>query len=229
MRLSRHRKPSFHLAFLGSPRESHRGGRGGSDVMESLIAVLKPYLHQYGYWTVFFAIMLEDFGLPVPGEAVLVASALLASEGAMQIVPLLLTAWIAAVIGDNIGYTIGRFGGRFLVFHYGHYVFVTKSRLEYAEGFFGKYGKIVVIGARFFLILRQLNGIVAGISKMDWRYFLPYNAIGAALWVGLWGTLFYVLGQTVTHVANVFETFLFIAFMVTVVVVGFYLWRSRKK
>jgi membrane protein DedA with SNARE-associated domain len=197
--------------------------------MESLIAVLKPYLHQYGYWTVFFAIMLEDFGLPVPGEAVLVASALLASEGAMQIVPLLLTAWIAAVIGDNIGYTIGRFGGRFLVFHYGHYVFVTKSRLEYAEGFFGKYGKIVVIGARFFLILRQLNGIVAGISKMDWRYFLPYNAIGAALWVGLWGTLFYVLGQTVTHVANVFETFLFIAFMVTVVVVGFYLWRSRKK
>jgi membrane protein DedA with SNARE-associated domain len=197
--------------------------------MESLIAVLKPYLHQYGYWTVFFAIMLEDFGLPVPGEAVLVASALLASEGAMQIVPLLLTAWIAAVIGDNIGYTIGRFGGRFLVFHYGHYVFVTKSRLEYAEGFFGKYGKIVVIGARFFLILRQLNGIVAGISKMDWRYFLPYNAIGAALWVGLWGTLFYVLGQTVTHVAKVFETFLFIAFMVTVVVVGFYLWRSRKK
>jgi membrane protein DedA with SNARE-associated domain len=197
--------------------------------MESLIAFLKPYLHQYGYWTVFFAIMLEDFGLPVPGEAVLVASALLASQGLMKIVPLLLIAWTAAVTGDNIGYMIGRFGGRFLVLHYGHYVFVTKSRLEYAEGFFRRYGKIVVIGARFFLILRQLNGIVAGISKMDWRYFLPYNAIGAALWVGLWGTLLYLLGQTVTHFANIFGTFLFIAFIITVAGVGLYLRWCRKK
>jgi membrane protein DedA with SNARE-associated domain len=148
---------------------------------------VKPYLDHYGYWALFGAILLENFGLPVPGETLLIASALLASQGKMHIVPLLVTACIAAITGDNIGYAIGRFGGRRLVFRYGRYVLITEERLQKAEGFFRRYGGVVVAVARFLAGLRQLNGIVAGTVKMRWRRFLVYNMLGAALWVAFWG------------------------------------------
>ena len=163
--------------------------------MSDFFITVKPYLDHYGYWALFGAILLENFGLPVPGETLLIASALLASQGKMHIVPLLVTACIAAITGDNIGYAIGRFGGRRLVFRYGRYVFITEERLQKAEGFFRRYGGAVVVMARFFAVLRQLNGIVAGTAKMRWYRFLLYNILGAALWVTFWGMLFYELGE----------------------------------
>ena len=163
--------------------------------MSDFFITVKPYLEHYGYWAVFGAILLENFGLPVPGETLLIAGALLASRGKMHIVPLLVTACIAAVTGDNMGYAIGRFGGRRLVFRYGRYVLITEERLRKAEGFFGRYGGAVVVMARFLAVLRQLNGIVAGTVKMSWYRFLLYNMLGAALWVTFWGMLFYELGE----------------------------------
>lgn len=164
-------------------------------MVSSAMVSLQPYLNHYGYWAVFGAILLENFGIPVPGETLLIAGALLASQGKMDIRSLLVTACIAAVTGDNIGYAIGRFGGRRLVFSYGRYVLITEQRLQKAEGFFRKYGGVVVVMARFLAVLRQLNGIVAGTAKMSWRRFLAYNMLGAALWVGFWGMLFYELGE----------------------------------
>ncbi|MEJ2431386.1 MAG: DedA family protein [Deltaproteobacteria bacterium] len=159
--------------------------------MSDLLTTVKPYLDQYGYWALFGAILLEDFGMPVPGETLLIASAFLASQGEMHLVPLLLIACVAAVTGDNIGYAIGRFGGRKLVLRYGHYVLISEQRLQKAEGFYRRYGGAVVVMARFFAVLRQLNGIVAGTTKMSWRRFLLYNVLGAALWVSFWTMLFY--------------------------------------
>jgi membrane protein DedA with SNARE-associated domain len=164
-------------------------------MVSSAIVSLQPYLNHYGYWAVFGALLLENLGLPVPGETLLIAGALLASRGKMDIVTLLGTAGVAAVTGDNIGYAIGRFGGRRLVFRYGRYVFITEGRLNKAEGFFRRYGGAVVVMARFFAVLRQLNGIVAGTVKMRWQRFLAYNILGAALWAGFWGMLFYELGE----------------------------------
>ena len=163
--------------------------------MSDLLTTVKPYLEQYGYWALFGAILLENFGMPVPGETLLIASALLASQGEMHIVPLLLIACVAAVTGDNIGYAIGRFGGRKLVLRYGHYVLISEKRLQKAEGFYGRYGGAVVVMARFLAVLRQLNGIVAGTTKMSWRRFLLYNVLGATLWVTFWSMLFYELGE----------------------------------
>ena len=84
--------------------------------MSDFVFTLKPYLNHCGYWALFGAILLENLCLQLPGETLLIASALLASQGHMHIVPLLLIACVAAVTGDNIGYAIGRFGGRRLVF-----------------------------------------------------------------------------------------------------------------
>ena len=177
--------------------------------MSDFFITVKPYLEHYGYWAVFGAILLENFGLPVPGETLLIAGALLASRGKMHIVPLLVTACIAAVTGDNMGYAIGRFGGRRLVFRYGRYVLITEERLRKAEGFFGRYGGAVVVMARFLAVLRQLNGIVAGTVKMSWYRFLLYNMLGAALWVTFWGMLFYELGESASSFGAGFNSLQF--------------------
>jgi membrane protein DedA with SNARE-associated domain len=199
--------------------------------MSDLLVSVKPYLDQYGYWAVFGAILLEDFGVPVPGETLLIAGALFASQGHMHILPLLLIGWIGAVTGDNIGYAIGRFGGRLLILRYGPYLLVSQRRLEYAEAFFRRRGGAVVVAARFFAVLRQLNGIVAGMARMPWWQFLPYNALGAALWVGFWGTLFYLLGGKAIGIGLAFKKlqFFLIAGLIFVVAsVGIYLVRRHK-
>ena len=163
--------------------------------MDHLLRALDPLLRQYGYLAVFAAIFLEDFGVPMPGETLLIAAALLASRGSFNIFILIVTAWSAAVLGDNVGYAIGRFGGRRLVLRFGRYVLITDSRLGRAEKFFESRGAVVVVIARFIEILRQLNGIIAGIAGMRWWRFLVYNAVGAALWVGFWSVLFFHLGR----------------------------------
>lgn len=189
--------------------------------MSDFFLTVKPYLNHYGYWALFGALLVESFGMPVPGETLLIASALLASHGEMHIVPVLLIACAAAVTGDNIGYAIGHFGGRKLVLRYGHYVLISEQRLQKAEGFFDRYGGAVVVIARFLAVLRQLNGVVAGTVKMSWHRFLAYNILGAALWVGFWGMLFYELGEKaarfVTGINKV--EFLLIFGVVTVLVI----------
>lgn len=198
--------------------------------MSDFFLTVKPYLDHYGYWALFGAILLEDFGLPVPGETMLIASALLASQGEMHIVPLLLIACVAAVSGDNIGYAIGRFGGRRLVLRYGRYALITEERLNKAEGFFRRYGGAVVVMARFLAGLRQLNGIVAGTVKMSWRRFLAYNMLGAVLWVGFWGMLFYELGEKAARLGagiNKVEFLLIFGVVTALVILVVHLLRGR--
>ena len=185
---------------------------------------IEQYIDQYGYWAVFVGVLLEDLGIPMPGETMLIAGATVAgSTGEMSIVLLLLTAWAAAVTGDNLAYAIGRFAGRRLVVKYGHMVFITARRLERAERFYERYGPHVVVIARFLTLLRQLNGIAAGISNMRWWTFLFYNALGAALWAGFWGSLSYWLGTRAENLTGALRTaapFLTaIGLVVTVIVV----------
>jgi membrane protein DedA with SNARE-associated domain len=123
----------------------------------------------------------------------------LASQGTLHIVPLMAVAWIAAVLGDNIGYAIGRFGGRQLVLRFGRHLGITGERLDRVESFFARYGGAVVLFARFFVVLRQLNGIVAGTLGMGWWRFAAFNGAGAALWVALWAVGVYALGRDVGH------------------------------
>jgi membrane protein DedA with SNARE-associated domain len=110
---------------------------------------------------------------------------------------------VAAVVGDNIGYAIGRFGGRALVIRYGRYVLLTEQRLNRAEKFFDRHGPAIVTVARFIDGLRQLNGLLAGITGMPWRRFLMFNALGAGLWVGVWVIVGYAAGS---HISVIYAT-----------------------
>lgn len=161
----------------------------------SFVDAVHRFVVDYGYLAVFLGILLEDFGLPTPGETMLIAGSVLASHGSLSIVWLLPIAWLGAVIGDSIGYLIGATGGHRLLVRYGSRVGITLERLQKVEEFFARYGDIVIVFARFFIILRQFNGIVAGSLEMAWPRFFLYNSIGAALWVGFWGGLTYWLGR----------------------------------
>jgi membrane protein DedA with SNARE-associated domain len=175
--------------------------------IEHYAALAEPYLREYGIAAVFVVVCLEAFGVPLPGETLVIASGLLASRGDMNIVLLVGAIWSAAVLGDNIGYAIGMFGGRRLVLRHGARVGITEPRLARVEGFFSRYGAEIVMVARFFVGLRQLNGLIAGTVGMPWPRFLLYNAIGAALWTGVWGLGAYVLGHHISAILPWFHRF----------------------
>lgn len=165
--------------------------------MNSLIATAHPFILQYGYVALFGVLFVESFGLPLPGETFLVAASFLATQGQLNIWLVGLTAWTAVVLGDNIGYAIGRFGGRKLVIRHGARVGISAERLSKTERFFAHYGPEIVIVARFFPVLRQLNGIIAGSAGMTWQRFLIYNTLGGLLWVGAWCTGVYYFGHQI--------------------------------
>src|SRR5262249_41510852 len=104
----------------------------------------------------------------------------------MSLPALLICAWAGAVLGDNVGYLIGRKLGRAAVARYGAKIGLDGARFAAVEGVFARYGAATVAFARFVNVLRQLNGVVAGTLGMSWSRFLLFNALGAALWVGLW-------------------------------------------
>jgi membrane protein DedA with SNARE-associated domain len=160
---------------------------------------LEPTLDRFGYLSLGL-VFLEDFGVPVPGETVLIIAAVYAGTGRLSLWLVALIAFIAAILGDNVGFGIGHFGGRPLAERYGKYIFLTPDRLDKTASFFDRHGGKVIVIARFVEGLRQANGIIAGITGMHWKKFLPFNMLGAALWVGLWVSVGYFSGSNIDSI-----------------------------
>jgi len=183
-----------------------------------------PILDKWGYLSVAAFIGVESFGVPAPGQTIMVAAAIYAGAGRLNIYGVAAIAFVAAVLGDNVGYWIGVRGGRKAVHRFGKYIFITPERLERAEKFFARRGNRIVLVARFIDGLRQLNGVIAGITAMPWRTFLIYNTVGAAIWVGWWTTVAYLLG---THLVEIIESahrYKWWATVVVVAAIGTYVW-----
>ncbi|MBG7698024.1 DedA family protein [Streptomyces sp. MC1] len=186
------------------------------------LAHLEPLLGHYGYWAVGAVVLVEDFGVPAPGETILLAAGVYAGAGRLNIVAVGLIAFVAAVAGDNLGYLIGRVGGRAFVHRWGKYIFLTPKRFEAAEAFFTRHGGKIVTVARFVEGLRQANGVIAGTTGMHWRRFLAFNALGAALWVGLWTTLAYLAGSHITAIYDEIRRYqLYVVIALAAVVAAF--------
>src|SRR6476620_843816 len=198
--------------------------------LPGFLNALSGILQQYGLWAIGLLITLEDFGIPVPGETILIAGSIYAGAGRLNIVAVGLVGFIAAVIGDNIGFAIGHFGGRRLALRWGKYVFLTEERLDKAEAFFDRRGAIVITFARFVEGLRQANGIIAGITGMHWLRFVIFNAIGAALWVGTWITIGYFAGNNITTVYHYITLYSYYVLAgLVVLIVGYVVWRRRRR
>lgn len=179
--------------------------------LPGVLHALEPALNHFGYLAVLGLVFIEDFGVPVPGETVLILAAVYAGAGRLNVVLVGLLGFCGALLGDNVGFAIGHFGGRPLIERYGRYAFLTPERIARATGFFQRHGGWIIIVARFIEGLRQANGIIAGLSGIRWAKFLVFNAIGAALWVGAWVSVGYLSGShigTIYHDATRHSTYL---------------------
>ncbi len=187
-------------------------------------------VEHYGYLAVALGILLEHFGLPTPGETLLISGSLAASRGLLNIYVLLPIAWLAGVVGNSVGYGIGLSGGNRLLLRYGGRIGITEANLKRVEGLFARFGAFVIVFARFVPILRQFSGIVAGTLEMPWWRFTALNAVGCALWVGFWGGTAFWLGKRFYAFSQTFTSYkppLYGAIGVVIVVgIGYFLWRT---
>ena len=151
---------------------------------------------RYGYAVVFGGVFLENAGLPVPGETALLAGAALAHYGRLNLMRVIATAIVAAVLGDNLGFLIGRRLGRGVAARHGWRVGLTPRRLEQFDRFFDRHGARTVFIARFVTGLRVFGALLAGASGLRWSKFLFYNATGALAWSTIFGGVGYALAYS---------------------------------
>lgn len=160
------------------------------------LATLQNALDNFGYAAVALFILVESSGVPFPGETMLLLASFYAAVSHQLQIPLVIAcAAFGAIIGDNIGYTIGRSGGRAFVVRYGKYVFIKPEHLALAEAYFAKHGNKTVFFGRFVALLRAWAAFLAGVNHMHWRTFLFYNAVGGILWATIYGTIGYIAGR----------------------------------
>ena len=184
---------------------------------------------RFGYLGVFGLVFIESFGIPAPGETAIIAGSTYAGTGGLNILLVALVAFVAAVTGDSVGYLIGRTGGRGLVLRYGRYLRLTPQRLERVERFMARRGALMVIVARFIEGLRQLNGVVAGVTRMPFARFLVCNAIGAALWVGVWSAAGYFAGNHLPAISAAIHRYQNYAIALAVVLIAGYAVRHTRR
>ena len=190
---------------------------------------MQDLIHTYGLWVLFTAVMLESMGIPMPGEIAVVTAAIYAgSTHQVSIISVVLIAATAAIIGDNIGYLVGRSIGIRLLARYGKYVRLTEQRLKVGEYLFSLHGGKIVFFGRFVALLRTYAGLLAGANRMNWPYFLIMNGLGGICWATLFGSGAYVFGEQISRVAGPLSILLLIA-AVCLAVVGVLFYRHHEK
>jgi membrane protein DedA with SNARE-associated domain len=160
---------------------------------------LDQLIVHHGPALLFFIVALESSGVPIPGETTLVAAGVLASNGRMNIAVVIFAAAAGAIVGDNIGYWIGRTGGRRLLDRWGPVRRFTARVMPPSERFFERHGPKTVFLARFIAGLRVTAAWMAGISRMNWWKFLMWNAAGGIVWATAVGLIAYYFGQAVAN------------------------------
>jgi membrane protein DedA with SNARE-associated domain len=189
---------------------------------------IEGWLSSYGYIVVFVLVMLESLGLPVPGETALIAAALYAgSTGNLAIETVIVVAAAAAIIGDNIGFAIGRYGGARVLVKYGHKVRLHEGRLRIGIWLFRHHGGKVVFWGRFVSILRTYAAFLAGANRMSWPRFLVFNTAGGILWATVFGLGYYLFGDVLERLSTTIDVGLGVLGILTVA--GFVFWVRRRE
>jgi len=161
-----------------------------------LFDLIRAHLAEHGYWTVAIALLLENAGVPVPGETILLLASFLAySEHHLSLVYIIFVATAACTAGDNLGFLIGFYGGRPLLARYSKFFRVTPETIAKGEDLFERYGAATILVARFIAGLRIVAGPLAGVLRMNWRKFVISNFVGAALWVTVITCAGYIFGK----------------------------------
>jgi membrane protein DedA with SNARE-associated domain len=181
----------------------------------SLSDALISLIPTYGPWIIFGIVALESAGVPLPGETILVASALLAATtGQISIVVVVLASAAGAIVGDGIGYIVGRRFGLPLIRRYGRYIRLDENRLLIGRYLFFRHGNVVVFFGRFVAVLRMFAALLAGANSMPAGRFFFFNITGGVCWACLFGFGAYAVGAeiyTISGTLSVISLGLFIA------------------
>jgi len=196
----------------------------------SILDLLRNAVVHYGYWAVAAALLLENAGVPVPGETVLLLASFLAySERDLQLPWVIVVATIAATLGDNLGFALGYYGGRPLMARYQSLFRIQDKTLVRGESLFARFGAATIFFARFVFGMRIIAGPMAGVLRMPWRKFLVYNFLGAAVWVTVISGAGYLFGQHWGRLARDVRRFDVVVAIVALLAMAFLWWRSRRE
>jgi membrane protein DedA with SNARE-associated domain len=194
----------------------------------SISHLVRSFVADYGYWAVAVMLLLENSGLPVPGETTLLVVSFFAySEHKLHLGWIIVVATCAATLGDNLGFAIGFYGGRPLLEHYQRIFRIREEFFERGEALFARYGAAAIFFARFVFGMRVIAGPLAGVLRMRWRTFTIFNFLGALVWVSCIATAGYLFGQQWRALVRA-VTRVNIAIVVVVIAVAFYLWWRQR-
>ena len=195
-----------------------------------ILAILKAHLAHHGYATVAVALLLENAGVPVPGETILLLASFLAySEHQLSLPWIIVTGTIAATLGDNLGFTLGHYGGRPLLDRYQHFFRISDRVIERGERLLQRYGAPIIFVARFIFGMRVVAGPLAGVLGMNWARFALFNFLGAALWVTVIASVGYFFGSQWETLIRVMRGANVVFAILAVLIVGALWWRHKRR
>ena len=195
----------------------------------SILDLLRNAVVHYGYWAVGAALLLENAGVPVPGETVLLLASFLAySEHDLRLPWIILVGTIAATLGDNLGFALGYYGGRPLLQRYQAFFRIRHTTVARGEELFARYGALTIFFARFVFGMRIIAGPLAGVLRMSWRKFSLFNFLGAGVWVTVISGVGYLFGQHWDRLEHVLKRFDLTVAVVVLLGAAFLWWRSRR-
>ncbi len=195
---------------------------------DRIFELLRGYFGEYGYWTIALALLLENAGVPVPGETVLLFASFLAySQNELRLPWIIVIGTLAAACGDNIGYAIGRHGGRPLLNRWRHVFHLSPRHILRGEHLFNRHGPLAVFLARFIFGLRVLAGPLAGVLRMRWRAFATFNALGAITWVTAVSLVGYFFGRHWDKLVRAFKELDLVLVVLLVLLLAWFWIRQR--
>jgi len=196
---------------------------------QHLFGLLREYLAHYGYWAVAAALLLENSGVPVPGETMLLLASFLAySEHRLHLPYIILVGVFAATIGDNLGFLLGHYGGKPLLERYRKLPHVYRT-IARGESLIQRYGSFAIFIARFIAGMRIIAGPLAGVLHMPWRRFVVFNFLGAAVWVTVISSIGYFFGRHWDELARIMKGFNLAVLLAAVLLAVFFWWRQRRR
>jgi len=198
-------------------------------MLPDLFEVLRNHFTTHGYWTLAITLLLENAGIPLPGETVLLFASFVAYQHhQLNLALIILVGTLACTLGDNLGYWIGFHGGRPLLHRYQKFFRVSDDKIARGEKMFERFGPLTVFFARFVFGMRVIAGPLAGVLRMRWPRFVLFNLLGATVWVTVISCVGYLFGQHWHRLLRSVGRANVVVFLLAAAIVVHVWWRYRR-
>jgi membrane protein DedA with SNARE-associated domain len=194
-----------------------------------LIDTIRRFIIEWGYWGVAAALLLENAGVPVPGETILILASVVAySSHELHLPWIIVVGVVAATIGDNVGYWIGRKGGRLLLERWKRFFHISQKHIAQGEALIDRHGSLAILFARFVAGARVIAGPLAGVLQMHWPRFALFNFLGAIVWVSVIAGVAHLFGSQLDRLLGYVKDANYMILIFVALLVLFFVWRRRR-